>query len=488
MAVKPVDPRAGAPELPPGGSGDVIGPGSAVADSLTLFSGITGKLIKDGPTVGSAIGEIPQLIDTGGASSFPAIDGSLLTSIFNPSNIKVINSESDLPATVTGLDPDDAGRSLHPLDSFTSYFFNLGSSGITIADGLHLPGNNLVSSFNLESGALTYSGTEKMFVVSGTSQINDITMVCATGTHIDCRGAGVFLGMNNVRITACLNMGYLDCGFWVVRGGGYLNVTGTGYTHAGTNWIRCAASNWVEVINAATSGHDLGTTTPSFFLWNNCDLITVNASAFNFSGLAASGNIPVGGKGGFSDIRFSGAGAPFQNIDHGDIRWTMSRCVGTQNSTIVGGISLRNNTTDTVITTQGSSGDELGWVFVEGTYATSATNELFTMPTNGVLEYVGEEPIEIDLRAHISVQRASGNGGQLMEVTIFRNPEGTGSYDLVDSDIVGCVEMDATARTVAAEARVTALPGDLYQLRVRNLSGTVNMDIPCAQLIITGLM
>ena len=60
------------------GVGDVVGPASATNNAVPQFDGTTGKLIKNGPTIGTGANEIVQL---DGAAKLPAVDGSQLTNL-----------------------------------------------------------------------------------------------------------------------------------------------------------------------------------------------------------------------------------------------------------------------------------------------------------------------------------------------------------------------------------------------------------------------
>lgn len=80
-----------------GGGGDVVGPGSATADALALFSGATGKVIKNGPSLG-----------VGAASSVPTRADAdaryLLASLLNAANgVAGLGADAKVP---TSLLPD----------------------------------------------------------------------------------------------------------------------------------------------------------------------------------------------------------------------------------------------------------------------------------------------------------------------------------------------------------------------------------------------
>lgn len=398
-----------------------------------------------------------------------------------------VHSESDFPAPVTGLDPDDPLKLLHPLVPGVAYEIDSGLTPIEHIYGFDMPGN-LIRGSSVETSRLFYTGVDKAYVIRGTSQVNDLTMDCANGQHIDARGVGVFFAMNNVRINSCKNVGRADIGFWVCRGGGYLNITESGLDHVGTGWVRIAASNWVEVVSGdGAIGHDFGTIEASFILFNSCDFITLHANAVNFSGAIDSANISATGLGKFGPgVNFSGFGTAMVGIDHGDIRWTLMDVGGVQDSSTFGAVYLRANTTETVVSVQGSAVDELGWVPLEGTFVVDPASELWDSPSNGVLRYIGRDPVQTDLRAHASLERVSGGSIVPGEMTVFKNPEGLGSYDLINDTAAGCSGLNASATAFAVEVRDTAINGDLYQLYGRNLGGVQNILCSCAQLIAGG--
>lgn len=60
------------------GSGDVNGPASATANAVAQFDGTTGKLLKNGLSIGTSASNLVQL---DGSARLPAVDGSQLTGI-----------------------------------------------------------------------------------------------------------------------------------------------------------------------------------------------------------------------------------------------------------------------------------------------------------------------------------------------------------------------------------------------------------------------
>lgn len=60
------------------GTGDVIGPASATNNAVPQYDGTTGKLLKNGPSIGTAANNLVQL---DGSAKLPAVDGSQLTNL-----------------------------------------------------------------------------------------------------------------------------------------------------------------------------------------------------------------------------------------------------------------------------------------------------------------------------------------------------------------------------------------------------------------------
>jgi hypothetical protein len=60
------------------GVGDVVGPASATNNAVPQYNGTTGKLLKNGPSIGTAANNLVQL---DGSAKLPAVDGSQLTNL-----------------------------------------------------------------------------------------------------------------------------------------------------------------------------------------------------------------------------------------------------------------------------------------------------------------------------------------------------------------------------------------------------------------------
>lgn len=61
-----------------GGTGDVVGPAGATSGSVAVFADATGKVIEEGPEIGTSATNLVQL---DGSARLPAVDGSQLTNV-----------------------------------------------------------------------------------------------------------------------------------------------------------------------------------------------------------------------------------------------------------------------------------------------------------------------------------------------------------------------------------------------------------------------
>lgn len=118
----------------PGGSGDVVGPASATADAVALYSGTTGKLLKDGETIAS-IRSIPQnsrsaaytlvLTDAGGHIYHPSADTTARTWTI-PANASVA---FPIGSTLTFVNDNAAGIITIAITTDTMRLAGAGTTG-----------------------------------------------------------------------------------------------------------------------------------------------------------------------------------------------------------------------------------------------------------------------------------------------------------------------------------------------------------------------
>ena len=76
--------------------GAVIGPAGATDEALAMYDGVTGLLLKDGPSLGTAANNVVQLT---AAAKLPAVDGSLLTGVVATLGAEELTGEMMAPVT-----------------------------------------------------------------------------------------------------------------------------------------------------------------------------------------------------------------------------------------------------------------------------------------------------------------------------------------------------------------------------------------------------
>ena len=214
----------------------------------------------------------------------------------------------------------------------------------------------------------------------------------------------------------------------------------------------------------------------SFFLWDNCDLITTVAGASNFSGLIDSGNIAVGGKGGFADIRFSGPGTPQVGIDPAsDVRWRNSECVGVLNSVNSGMLEFEDNLLATIINTAGV------WEDVNAVFVEAPESYLYVENSNGILECVSEDEIKGKLTASVSMRRDSGNSPEAVKLGLFQD---TGSgFNQIGTSV--CIDIDNTSSQASITVNIVADTGDLFKMQIQKPNDTTDVVCTCGQLSVS---
>jgi hypothetical protein len=143
-----------------GGSGDVVGPASATADSVALFDGTTGKLLKDG---GKTIAEIKQIDQNSQSGAY--------TLVLSDAGKHILHPSADTTARIFTIPANSSVA--YPVGTAITIVNQNGAGIVTIAitsDTMRLAGAGTTGSRTLAANgvatALKITSTE--WIISGT--------------------------------------------------------------------------------------------------------------------------------------------------------------------------------------------------------------------------------------------------------------------------------------------------------------------------------
>lgn len=143
-----------------GGSGDVVGPASSTADSVALFDGTTGKLLKDG---GKTIAQIREIEQNSQSVAY--------TLVLADSGKHILHPSADTTARTFTIPANSSVA--YPVGTAITFVNQNGAGVVTIAittDTMRLAGAGTTGSRTLAANgvatALKITGTE--WIISGT--------------------------------------------------------------------------------------------------------------------------------------------------------------------------------------------------------------------------------------------------------------------------------------------------------------------------------
>ena len=216
--------------------------------------------------------------------------------------------------------------------------------------------------------------------------------------------------------------------------------------------------------NTAFKGIDLGSATATVPEFNDLFFVAP-VGAFGFSGLASSGNVPVGRFGSIDGCEFLGGMSDLENLTTDDIRWNFQNNNPTQDTQPDALSSFHSNATETVITASSSDGSNAvviagTWVFVQASH--------FTITVGGRFTYIGERVLKGPV--DVSVGLISSRGGSII-VEVYIAVNGTPIIDSgIDVSISG-----STAANLSIPWQLTLQPGDYVEIVVENQTNTTNV-------------
>lgn len=402
----------------------------------------------------------PNLTDTNIASALNTL------AYLNPNNIVIINQESDFPAVVDSFIELEAGKNYLIADN------------VTITNPIKVKYNNTIYSAGLFQVTLTYSGGGDMFVMEQSSvHIRNIFINCpnariakATDTAPLTSSVIFFEG---VRVLNCDSIGeFTNVASVVLSLISVLNCVSAGVDYIGN--IRIINLDRFFVVYAPTDGSavvDLGTASCPNIEFSNLILIG-DASCFGIKGLVNSGNIPVGFKASVRDSSFDTI-VPLQNIQTNDIRWEFHDNAPLQDSISSSDAFLTASQTVPIIT-QGVFEE------VDGGNWSFESNNRFSIGTDGVVTYLGENPLNVKSSGTVTVDKVGG-GSDEIEVRFAKNWTAGDSGELRS----GGISRSTQPSTIPLELLTTLSQGDTIRIVVANNGSTSDVNVLRASLVIT---
>lgn len=369
--------------------------------------------------------------------------------------INFIGQESDFPVqdatTIT-------------LEAQTQYII---TAPITTAKRFIVENAAVLTSSSTLGPLLTYTGTGSMFtIIDASFVIRLIQLDCPNAqvySMVDNVGGQYLFLSDSVRHISAAKYGTFDnpqtilitvgAAFSMAQG---IEVTGTSIL------INSIDKLFIGSSNASFKALDLNGSISQTTEFRDLT-VAAPAGSFGISGLASSGNIPVGRLAMVNNCEFSGGVTPLENITNSDVRWNF-----TDNSPIPDTISdamasLNSNAVETVITTINTP------VKVAGTWVVERES-LFDVDTTGRLTYLGERDIVLPLDAAATINSASGTN---KDITVYLALNGVVIANSGQVNRVGATDPRNTS--VLWQQNMTT--NDYIELFVENNSDTINLVV-----------
>lgn len=351
------------------------------------------------------------------------------------------------------------------LESETVYVI---SCPVTTAKRFIVEDGAAMTSFNIFGPILTYTGSGDMF--SGTDSsffIDNMRIDCPTANAFnftDSVGGVKLFICSNVRCLNCLKVATFDSLITIeFLNSAFLNCT-DGVTLSGSGTLIVSVGRLFLGSSSATFiGADFGTT-----IIQNIELsdviIIAPVGAVGLTGLPNSGNVPPSFIATVRDSSVSGGATPAVNILPSDIRWEFRDNATIPDSRNAGDIYLFNG--PETITLNQNEWHEIG-VPAGGASWRSDIEDRFTAGNDGVLTYIGERDINVQIAGRATIEKVGGGSDEL-EVRIAVNWTGAiGDGGLYKSR---SVTQNNTPTSVPVGALTLLSPGDNIRMIFSNNS------------------
>lgn len=384
--------------------------------------------------------------------------------------VLVVNSQDDFPVSDTVSVTLEAGVTYIQGCSFTmtKYFRAAGGSFVGYNSG----------------AVVTYTGTAPMFDVNRSSLFTE-------GVTVSCPNANVFSlvgdGTGNIahRLVA-RNIGIVDCvsfgsasqfTFISIDSVGIFDFSGSvGFSASGAG-----GSLWdfnlfsIRGLDSGDIGIDLGDSVIDGLSISGY-LPVGHPDAIPLSGLANSGNIAAGFNATVTKCIFSNFNTPLQGVQVNDIQWDFFKNGGLPDSRNAADLYLSNEGLAGETVTVASSGEwyEVGVPVVTGSAWASDVLDRFTMSADGVLTYVGDQPIDAIIHGRATVEKVGGGSDEL-EVRLALNWSGL----VTDGGLFKsrAVTDNTNPSSVPLGALVSMSPGDNIRTIYSNNGSSSNIIV-----------
>ena len=215
-------------------------------------------------------------------------------------------------------------------------------------------------------------------------------------------------------------------------------------------------------------GVDMGTAQASVIEFD--DLFMISANGVGFSGLAASGNVPVDRLGRIYGCEFSGGMTDLQNLSvNDDTRWVFRDNTPTADSYPDALISFSGNSTPTAITAANTP------TLITATWQTIEASQ-FATTQSGTVSYLAERPIKVPVTAAIGLVAAAG--GTNVTLSVYVALDGA----VIPESETTVISDGGTQRTLMIPWQLEMTQGQSVSLWVENKTNNTNVIVDHGKL------
>lgn len=319
---------------------------------------------------------------------------------------------------------------------------------------------------NLGSFVFSFTGTGAMFKgIDVDFFINNITIdpgIANTAFEFNDSVGGIHIFIaHNVAVKNCAVWGK----FTDMLLSQALNCSG-GNSNQGIQFFGTANVLWSfdRIVFSSASATfkciDFGTATATIIEFDDL-FISSPVGGVGFSGLANSGNVPIGRLGRVRGCEFLGGMSDLSGLSVDDTRWLFRDNSPTADTFPDALIAFRSNTTETVIVTQDVP------VLVAGTWIEEQAS-LFSTTAAGKVTYLAERPIKAPVT--ISAGLISVGGGSV-DVTLYLAKNGT----IITASGVKVEISGSKAQTFTIPWQLTYEQNNFTEVFVENNTNTTNI-------------